>query len=376
MAVKKGQVVVAGHICLDITPVFSNKEIKNLDEILIPGTLIHMDAADVHTGGAVANVGLAMKFLGADVKLVGKTGEDVFGRMIGNILGDYGAKKDMIIDPNSTTSYSAVIAAPGIDRIFLHHPGANDTFANEDITDDLLEDIVLFHFGYPPLMKGMYENQGDELVNLFRRMKEKGIVTSLDMAAVDANSDAGKQDWKEILTRLLPYVDFFLPSIEELCFMLDPRRLELWMERAKGKDITEIISIKKDIDPFGKQLIEMGAKVVLIKCGAPGLYYRTAKANQISAIGDGFIRAPLNWGDKNGFEKSYKPNRVLSGTGAGDTTIAAFLTATLMGYPLEKCLQLATATGALCVTEYDALSGLETFSEIEERIEKGWEKSF
>ena len=141
--------------------------------------------------------------------------------------------------------------------MLFRSPGANDTFTNKDISDDLLNDVALFHFGYPPLMKGMYENGGDELVRLFRRMKEKGIVTSLDMAAVDANSDAGKQDWKGILTKLLPYVDLFLPSVEELCFMLDPKRLELWLERAGEKDITETLNIEEDVDPLGKQLIEM-----------------------------------------------------------------------------------------------------------------------
>ena len=243
-----------------------------------------------------------------------------------------------------------------------------------DLTDDLLEDVGLFHFGYPPLMKKMYENQGDELVDLFKRVKDKGIVTSLDMTAVDANSDAGKQDWRKILTRLLPYVDIFAPSVEEIAFMLDQKLFSLWKERAQGRDVTEIISIENDVDPLGKELIEMGANIVLIKCGVPGLYYRTSNLEKISNIADGFIKDPLAWADRSGFEKSFKQENVLSGTGAGDTTIAAFLTSVNNGYPLEKCLQLATATGALCVSQYDALSGLKTIPEMEDMIQKGWEK--
>ena len=374
MTRKKKKVVVAGHICLDITPVFPAEKAGRLEEILIPGKLIHMEAADVHTGGSVANTGLGMKILGADVKLVGKVGQDAFGRMIENILKDYDAEDGLIIDVGSTTSYSVVVAAPGIDRIFLHHPGANDTFSNSDIRDELLNDVTLFHFGYPPLMKRMYENQGEELVVLFRRLKDNGIVTSLDMAAVDASSEAGKQDWKAILTKLLPYVDFFLPSAEELCYMLDPERFDQWLIRAGSGDVTEILSVEEDIDSLGKQLISMGAKVVLIKCGAPGLYYRTAEASMLAKLGDGFLPNPENWGNRSGFEKSYTPDLVLSATGAGDTTIAAFLTALLLEYPLEKCLQLATATGAASVTEYDALSGLKSFTELEEKIAKGWNK--
>lgn len=64
----------------------------------------------------------------------------------------------------------------------------------------------------------------------------------------------------------------------------------------------------------------------------------------------------------------------MSGTGAGDTSIAAFLTAMLGGYTIEECMQLSTATGASCVTEYDALSGLKSFSELQKKIEEGWVK--
>lgn len=372
----KNKVIVAGHVCLDITPVFSSKVPGKLEQILIPGNLIHMDAADVHTGGAVANTGLAMKLLGADVKLMGKVGKDDFGQSIANIFMECGVEDGLIVDEASTTSYSVVIAAPGVDRIFLHHPGANDTFSCNDIKDEMLEDVVLFHFGYPPLMKRMHQDQGDELIRLFRRIKSKGIATSLDMAAVDANSEAGRQDWKAILTKLLPFVDFFVPSAEEICYMLDPLRFQEWIQRASGRDITEILSVESDIDPLGKQLIEMGTKVVLIKCGAPGLYYRIAPADAIASVGDGLISNPREWGGRSGFEKSYKPDRVVSATGAGDTTIAAFLTSVLMKYPLDRCLQLATATGASCVTEYDALSGLKTFPVLEERIMQGWPKSW
>ena len=69
----KKKVIAAGHICLDITPVFDQgKKAANIGDLLKPGQLIHMQEADVHTGGSVANTGLAMKILGADVSLMGK----------------------------------------------------------------------------------------------------------------------------------------------------------------------------------------------------------------------------------------------------------------------------------------------------------------
>ncbi len=81
-----------------------------------------------------------------------------------------------------------------------------------------------------------------------------------------------------------------------------------------------------------------------------------------------------SWGDLEFFEKSFVPDVILSGTGAGDTSIAAFLKAALDGYPPKRCVQLAAATGASCITAYDALSGLKSFPELIRRIGSGWEK--
>ena len=203
------KVIVAGHICLDITPVFPDKKVSGVSEMLAPGKLIEMGNADVHTGGAVANTGLALKLLGADVSLMGKTGRDAFGDMVAEILKRYGAAEGLIRAEGESTSYSVVLAIPGIDRIFLHHPGANHTFRAADIPRERIKDAALFHFGYPPLMRSMYTDGGAELVHVLRMAREAGAATSLDLAAVDAGSEAGQADWRGILERALPYVDFF-----------------------------------------------------------------------------------------------------------------------------------------------------------------------
>lgn len=121
--------------------------------------------------------------------------------------------------------------------------------------------------------------------------------------------------------------------------------------------------------------MELGAKVLLIKCGAPGIYYRTADKEVLQGIGGNLALDPGQWADMEGFERSYVPEKIVSGTGAGDTSIAAFLTAMLEGCTLEESLHLAAATGASCVASYDALSGLKSFDELREKIEQGWQKS-
>lgn len=60
------KVIAAGHICIDITPAFPARKVKAVGDILAPGKLIEVGAADAHTGGSVANTGLAMKIFGAE----------------------------------------------------------------------------------------------------------------------------------------------------------------------------------------------------------------------------------------------------------------------------------------------------------------------
>lgn len=368
------KVIVAGHICLDVTPVFADNGVP-FAELLLPGKMPHVGAADIHTGGCVANTGLAMKKLGVDVSLMGKVGDDHFGDIVKEILEEHGASEGLVVDSASTTSYSVVLAPPGVDRIFLHNPGANDTFVSADVSDEALDKASLLHFGYPPLMKRMFEDGGSELENLMSRAKAKGVATSLDLSAVDPASEAGKADWIAILSKVLPVVDFFVPSVEELAYMLDRELYEEWQWRAYGGDITEVVDIEKEVVALAQKALTLGAKVVLVKCGARGMYWKTSDAEQLKEVGDKVELDVGAWADKSGFEKSFVPRRVLSGTGAGDTSIAAFLTTMLEGCPPEECMQLATATGACCVENYDALTGLATLEQLRKRIADGWEKA-
>lgn len=322
------KIIVAGHVSLDITPVFPTvKSFDKVSDCFIPGTLINVGRAEISVGGAVSNTGLALKKMGANVSLLAKIGDDDFGRTVQSLYASHGAG-GLIIDPAAPSSYTMVLAAPGIDRIFLHCPGANDTFTNDDITDEALEGAALFHFGYPPLMRKIYENDGAELLKIFKRVKEKGILTSLDMAAVDPNGDCAKTDWYSCLVNVLPYVDYFVPSLDEILCMLGP-------------DF-------KTAQEAAEECYRLGAKTVLIKCGTDGLYYKSA--------------------DCEGHQPIFEAPFVASATGAGDTSIAAFLYAVLDGKSVPESAKYAAAQGACCVTAYDTISGLKTMSELEEMI--------
>lgn len=368
---ERKKIAVAGHLCIDITPGFPPGKTRKFSEILQPGKLLNVNDATVSVGGAVANTGLALKKLGAEVVLMGKLGNDTFGSIIESIFHDYEADQYLIRTSGESTSYTIAIAPPGLDRVFLHHSGCNDTFCYNDLDFEAISQASHFHFGYPSIMRNMYLDNSAELVKIYRKVKELGLTTSLDMVAVDPDSEAARQDWKQIIKNLLPYVDFFVPSVEELGYMMDQNLYSQWLERADGDDITTILDIETDVKPLAHKLLDWGAKCVLIKCGSLGMFFKTASEEAVSQIGAQYT----SWSDLEIFEKSYVPDQILSGTGAGDTSIAAFLKAATDGYPPQRCIQLAAATGASCITAYDSLSGLKSFPELIQRIDAGWPKN-
>ena len=360
------KIISAGHIWLDMTPVFpAGHSYDRIGDLLVPGKLIRMEAASVHTGGSVANTGLALKLLGNDVTLLGKVGKDAFGRIVESILAGYGAG-GLITDEHSSTSYSVVLAVPGMDRIFLHNPGANDTFSASDIPEEALADVALFHFGYPALMRRMYEGNGAELRKLFCHVKEYGIATSLDLAAVDPQSDAGKADWQKTLAGVLPYVDFFVPSFEELCYMLDRPCYDTLA--AKGGDMTQQEGILPKADELARKCLDLGCGAVLIKCGLSGMVYRTGSRERIKQAGDRLELNADEWADRAGTQFCYRAEIVRSATGAGDVSIAAYLTALMNGETPEGCAKMAAAEGAASVSSYDALGGILPLNELKQRI--------
>lgn len=363
-----GKIIVAGQTALDISPAFREYNLQRLADIFLPGKVVKTGKLTVHLGGTVFNTGLALKKFGASVKLIGKIGDDVIGMLTKELLKPFSEEDSMITASGEDSAYTIVFALKGFDRFFMNYYGCNDNFSSADINETNLEGASHFHFGYPPLMKRMYRNEGEELEKIFRMVKGQHIRTSLDMAAVDENSEAAKCNWKRILEKVLPYVDFFVPSIEEICSFLHPERYAEWIKRAQGRNVTQFLSVAQDVIPLAKELLEMGTKAVMIKCGASGLYFRSGTKSCLKKLGNSFD----GWGEKSIFMRGFQAEKVVSGTGAGDTCIAAFLKKMADGEELEECLRMAAAAGACCVASYDAIGGLRTMEEMERKINNGW----
>src|SRR5208283_199005 len=76
------EIVVAGHICLDLIPKIPATGAAKLSEIVAPGKLVNIGECIFSTGGPVSNTGLALAKLGQKVTLMGKVGDDPFGHMV------------------------------------------------------------------------------------------------------------------------------------------------------------------------------------------------------------------------------------------------------------------------------------------------------
>ncbi len=349
--------VVAGHICLDIIPAIDH----HFD--LIPGHLFEVGAPLMATGGAVSNTGMTMHILGTPTKLMGKIGDDDFGSAVMNIVKsrDEALAGGMTVAPGAATSYTVVVNIPGTDRIFLHCPGANATYGADDINWDALNDVQLFHFGYPCFMAKTYENGGAELVKMYRKVHEMGITTSMDPGMPDPNGPAGKVDWKALLEKVMPYTDVFMPSADELLYMLMP-------ERFGDGDNIGIGELQK----MGDELIGFGAAVVAIKLGQRGMYIQTADAERMAKMGAGAPSCIGEWASRRMLFPTFIPDRFMGATGAGDSSIGGFLCAMLRDCTLEEAGTFAAAVGACNVEKPDSLSGVRSWEDTMARISQGW----
>lgn len=359
------EALVAGHICLDIIPELGGHVAFE------PGRLIEAGPAVLSTGGAVSNTGIALSRLGVETQLLGKIGRGPFGDVIRRILDAYqpGLGDSMVVVDGEATSYTIVVNMSGQDRMFLHCPGCNNTFTAADVRDETLGEVRLMHFGYPPLMARMFENDGEQLEALFRRAKEAGCTTSLDMSLPDAEAPSGRADWEGILRRVLRYVDVFVPSIEELLFMLERPTFET-IRGAVYSTLPGIVFRR-----LADKALALGAQMVGIKAGSRGLYLKTR--SDLGFLGRAFMMNHVDVGDAWRGRELWAPcfKVELSGTtGAGDATIGGFLMAVMRGMSPEKALTAGVAAGACCCEKPDAVSGVQSWEATRARIAAGWER--
>ncbi len=358
------KITVAGHICVDVIPKMESS--TSLD----PGVLVHVGEAAFATGGAVSNTGLALHKLGLPVRLVGKIGSDFFGGIVSDLLKQAGAELDLVVSDIDPTSYSIVLNRPDMDRTFLHCPGANDTFGARDIDPGKLRDADIFHFGYPPLMRAIYADNGEGLAGLLQALCKQGTVTSLDMARPDPDSDAGKVDWAGFLDLVLEHTGVFLPSVDELLFMIDRDNFARLEQGATLAQLGGMEFLAKLAD----RLMDKGVSIVVIKLGADGLFMAcTRDEERLSPLAKRLGIESAAWLGRSLYAPCFTAE--LAGTtGAGDCTIAGFLAGLAHGLDPKMTMKTATGTGAFSVEHADATSGIPGWQTLIKRINDGWQQ--
>ena len=124
---------------------------------------------------------------------------------------------------------------------------------------------------------------------------------------------------------------------------------------------------------MGKEIVEMGAKIVGCKLGDHGLYLRTAGRADIEKLGRARPHDIRDWADRELWAPCFQVN-VAGTTGAGDATIAGFLSALLRGLPCKEAVTMAVAVGACCVEATDAVGGIRGWEETRQRVGAGWQR--
>ena len=352
-------VVVAGHICLDIIPQLPADPGRRA---LRPGSLDLIGPVTLAVGGCAGNTGIALHRLGLRPTLVARVGDDRLGSVLTDLVHRAVPREaaHLVSAAGEMTSYSLIFNRPGEDRSIAHFPGVNDTFVADDVPPELLRAAALLHVGYPPLMAALVADGGRELGRLLARARGNGVATSLDMANANLDPGEGRVRWRELLERVLPDVDIFLPSLAEACHLLGRR------VRRDEQGAPTLAAVGRIAD----ELVGLGVGIAGLKLGEHGLYIRTASAARMAAVS---IPLPSSWTDRELYSTVFETH-VVGTAGAGDTTIAGFLFGMLTGMSPGDAVTAACAVGGSSTEAADGTSSVPGWPEIKRRLGQGWRR--
>ena len=293
-------ILVADHVC---TP---------MRALPAAGCLAAVDAIYLLVGGCAANVAVDVAKQEIPVRVVGRVGDDLWGRFLRDSLADRGVDTRWIrTAPGYQTSQTLVLLCEGEDRRFVHCFGANRAVTAADFDAEALAGARVFYLGGYLVLPGV---RPDELAAVFRHCRERGIATVLDVVVPDGFEYRGE------LEPVLPYTDFFLPNTDEarlLTGFADP------VEQLRALD-------------------RLGARHTLITLGGDGVVFSEGGRC---------------------FAASAYPVQVLDATGAGDAFAAGIIAGIVQGYSLADCIRYGSALGSSCVRALGCSDGVFTAAE-------------
>lgn len=291
--------------------------VKSVKEYPEKGLLLPVNSITVHSGGNAMTASINLTRYGVPSSIIGKVGNDLFGEHLRNVLKDKGVStQGLTVDKETQTSASVLmIDSESGERSFFHCVGANAAFSIDDIDFDIIESSDIVFVTGTFLLKTF---DGEQTMAFLKKCKEMGKTTVLDVCW----DSSGK--WGEILNCCMPYIDFFLPSINE----------------------AEELSGKKDVEEMAHTFMKNGVGTVVIKCGEDGAFCKTSAEKSGVMI------------------PAFKADRVMDTTGAGDNFCSGFLAAYARGLSAEKCAEIGNAAGSYSVGLMGAATGTISYEEL------------
>ncbi len=305
---------------------------KPVDGMPQKGLLNLVDSIEMFNGGNAMTAAVNLKTMGFSSVVMGKVGKDPFGDFLLRRMREAGLDTDGVaVDSKVQTSTSVVLSSADGERSFLHCIGANGTFGLEDVNWDVVKKSrIVFVTGTFLLSRF----DGKQTAEFLRHCKELGKVTALDVCW----DSSGR--WGELLDQAMPYLDFFLPSMEEA-------------EKIAGcqKDAGQL-SAEELSEQIASVFFCKGVGSVVIKMGKRGCF------------------AQENSGSAPFLLPAYSSIDVVDTTGAGDSFCSGFLAAWAKGEPFAECVRFANAAGAHCVMKKGATTGMKSYEEIKKFMEE------
>jgi len=279
-----------------------------------PGELKITDGFLLSPGGCAANVAVNLRRLNRSVGVVGKVGEDHFGDFVIAGLRQHGIETEYIRrSATNPTSATVILNVHGEDRRYLHCLGANRDFCLVDLDARVLEQARILYVGGYMAMPGF---KAAELADLFREAKSRGLITVLDVVI-----PADVQDPAKHVIPALAYADYFLPNDDEARLLTG---------------ISEPLEQARALSCYNAQ------GTVIITLGSRGSL--ALRGQQI-------------------FETPPFIMHSVDESGAGDAFAAGLIVGLLDGWPLDACLQFASAVGASCTRALGCSAGVFRFDE-------------
>lgn len=131
-------------------------------------------------GGAPGNFLAALTCYGCSTAMIGKVGDDMFGRLLMGTIQAAGIDTSgVVMDPDSftTLAFVSLDASGNRDFSFARKPGADTCLRPEEVKESLIRQAKVFHFGTLSLTD---EPAASATRQAIRMAKDAGLLISLD----------------------------------------------------------------------------------------------------------------------------------------------------------------------------------------------------